>query len=233
MIIPAYNEEESLPAVVADLREHVPAMDIVVVDDGSADRTSEVARGLGVTVLTLPFNLGIGGALRTGFRYAVRHGYRRAVQFDGDGQHDASQVPLLMAAIDGGADLVIGTRFGQPSGYEVGRTRSGAMRLLRVGVRMLSGQALTDTSSGFRAFSPPMLRYFAATYPREYLADTVEALLIASYEGFRVEEVPVVMRYRTAGQASNRSFKLAYNYVRLFVMMATTVPLRRRSKAAT
>lgn len=232
VIIPAFNEEASLAGVVADLRANAPETSILVVDDGSTDNTAAVARSLGVPVLPLPFNLGVGGALRTGFRYAVRHGFDRAVQFDGDGQHDATQIAILMRALDDGADLVIGTRFGEGTDYDVGRTRSGAMRLLRIGVRLLSGQAFTDTSSGFRAFSGRMLGYFAETYPREYLADTVEALLLASYEGYRLAEVPVVMRQRTAGTASNRSFKLAYNYLRLFVVMVTTMPLRRRPRVA-
>ena len=234
VIIPAFNEEASLPGVLSDLRSHAPDFDVLVVDDGSSDRTAAVAAANGALVMSMPFNLGIGGALRAGFRFAVRHGYTRAVQFDGDGQHDAAQISTLVAGLDDGADLVIGTRFSASAAsasYDVGRARFGAMRLLRLGVRALSGQAFTDTSSGFRAFSTPMLEFFASTYPREYM-DSVEALLLASYEGFRVVEVPVSMRERAGGTPSNRNFKLVYNYLRLLVVMITTMPLKRRTRVA-
>jgi glycosyltransferase involved in cell wall biosynthesis len=228
VIIPAYNEEAALAGVLAELAEQVPDIDVLVVDDGSTDRTAEVARAAGVAVARLPFNLGIGGALRTGFRYAVRRGYERAVQFDADGQHDAAEIPRLLAALDGGADLVIGSRFADGgSPYEVGRVRRLAMRLLHLGVRALSGRRFSDTSSGFRAFSRRMLEHFAAHYPVDYM-DSVEALLIACAAGMRVEEVPVRMRVRAAGAPSNRSFKLVYHYLRLLVVMASSAGRRSR-----
>jgi glycosyltransferase involved in cell wall biosynthesis len=229
IIVPAYNEEAALPGVLAELAQVVPEHDVLVVDDGSADRTSAVARSAGVVVATMPFNLGVGGALRTGFRYALRHGYDRAIQLDADGQHDPSLVKTLLDALDEGADLVIGSRFADPQQgvYEVGRTRGGAMRLLRLIVRALSGQRLTDTSSGFRAFNRPTLQLFAHHYPVEYLGDTVEALLLASYAGLSIVEVPTPMRTRAAGVPSNRSFRLVYHYLRLLVTVAITLPIRR------
>ena len=230
-IIPAYNEEAALPGVLTELRAQFPDAEVVVIDDGSADRTARVARQGGAVVLPLPFNLGIGGALRTGFQYAVRHGHHRAVQFDGDGQHDPAEVKRLLAALDDGADLAVGSRFAEGDvGYDVGRVRSRAMGVLRFVVRRVSGRSFTDTSSGFRAFSRPMLRFFAATYPAEYM-ESVEALLSACREGFTVVEVPVRMRGREAGAPSNRTWRLVYHYLRLFVVILATSPRRRRVRA--
>ena len=233
-ILPAFNEEDALPGVLSELRKVWPEIDILVVDDGSADATSMVARRMGVKVATLPFNLGIGGALQAGFRYAVQHGYERAIQFDADGQHDPGQVPALLTALDDGADLVVGSRFAAPeagSEYDVGRLRSSAMGLLRLAVRVLTGRTFSDTSSGFRGFSAPLLSFFAAGYPNEYLGDTVEALLLACQAGFRVVEVPVTMRARAAGTPSTRNVKLAYHYLRALLCLISRAPIRRRQRA--
>jgi glycosyltransferase involved in cell wall biosynthesis len=220
-VIPAYNEAEALPATIADLRSLQPDVDIVVVDDGSRDETAAVATSLGVDVLRLPFNLGIGGALRCGFRFAVRKGYSRAFQFDADGQHLASEVDTLLAPLDDGADMVVGVRFGGDNAYVVGRSRRVAMGVLRTLARWLTGRRLADTSSGFRAFSRPMLERFAEDYPLEYM-DSVEALVQAVREGYDVREVPVAMRHRAAGLASNRRFRLVYHYIRLLVVLGSS-----------
>jgi glycosyltransferase involved in cell wall biosynthesis len=226
-LIPAFNEEEALPGVLAELREAVPDLDVLVISDGSRDRTAEVARAAGVNVVELPYNLGIGGALQTGFRFAQRGGWTRAVQVDADGQHDPGQIARLLGALDEGADLVIGTRFAESdSGYEVGRTRGRAMGAMRIAVRMLSGRRFTDTSSGFRAFSADVIAFFAETYPAEYM-DSVEALLLALRQGFAVVEVPVTMRERQAGTASNRNLRLAYHFIRLAVVMVSGASRRR------
>ncbi len=235
VIIPALNEEAALGGVISELRAWSPDVHILVVDDGSTDSTTAVARAAGVAVATLAFNLGVGGALQTGFRYAVRHGFTRAIQFDGDGQHEASEIPALLAGLDEGADLVIGSRFAAGSGagdsgegsYSVGRVRGGAMRGLQLAVRILGGRPLTDASSGFRAFSAPLLDFFAERYPNEFLGDTAEALLLACRAGFEVVEVPVRMRPRAGGTPSNGRVKLAYHYVRVLVSMIGTSPLRR------
>ena len=231
VIIPAYNEQEAIPGVLKELADRVPEYDVLVVDDGSTDRTAEVARAAGVRVASLPYNLGIGGALRTGFLFAVRNDYERAMQFDADGQHDAAEIEKLMAAADAGADLVIGSRFATgETTYEVGRVRSTAMRFLRLTVKFVSGQGISDTSSGFRAFSRPMLDFFARNYPVEYM-DSVEALLLACHAGFRVVETPVLMRKRTGGSPSSRSFRLLYHYVRLLIVLVTTASVRGRRRA--
>ena len=233
VILPAFNEEEALGGVLRELARECPELDVLVVDDGSSDATSDVARAHGVPVAVLPFNLGVGGALQTGFRYAVTHGYARAIQFDADGQHDPSQVPALVAALDDGADLVIGSRFAAPeagSEYDVGRMRGGAMGLLRVAVRLLSGRRFSDTSSGFRAFSAPLLSFYAADYPNEFLGDTVEALLLACQAGFNVVEVPVSMRVRAAGTPSTKNVRLVYHYLRVLLALLCRAPIRRGSR---
>ena len=231
-ILPALNEEASLPAVLTELRGCWPQIDVLVVDDGSTDGTVAVARQAGARVVSLPFNLGIGGALQTGFRYAVQHGYGRAIQFDADGQHDPTQIAALLDAIDGGADLVIGSRFSAPGAdYEVSTVRGGAMRLLRGSIRMLTGQRFTDASSGFRGFSAPMLAFYARHYPTEYM-ESAEALMLACQLDFRVVEVPVKMRVRAGGSPSNRHFKLVYHYLRVMVALFSRTPLRGRRRAA-
>jgi glycosyltransferase involved in cell wall biosynthesis len=234
VILPALNEAEALTGVLRELAQCCPQLDVLVVDDGSTDATAQVARDEGVAVAVLPFNLGVGGALQTGFRYAIAHGYDRAIQFDADGQHDPTQVPALLAALDEGADLVIGSRFAAPepgSEYDVGRLRGGAMGVLRVAVRVLSGRSFSDTSSGFRAFSSRLLPFYAGDYPNEYLGDTVEALLLACQAGFRVVEVPVSMRVRAAGTPSTQNVKLIYHYLRALVSLLSRAPVRRRQLA--
>lgn len=231
IIIPAWNEEAPLPAVLRDLRTTVPECDVVVVSDGSTDATAQVAHAGGAAVVELPYNLGIGGALRTGFRYAVRNGYQRGVQFDADGQHDSSQIRRLLATLDEGADMAIGSRFAAADGdYQVGKLRGGAMGLLRFTVRRVTKQPFTDTSSGFRAFSRPVLEFFAETYPSEYM-ESVEALLMAHREGFNVREIPVHMRERQDGTPSNRNIKLLYHYLRLLLVIGVGSGRRKQHPA--
>lgn len=231
VIIPAFNEELALPAVL-DALAAVDDLDVVVVNDGSTDSTAKVAAVSGANVLTLPFNLGIGGALRCGFRFAVENGYDRAVQFDADGQHDPAELEALLAPLGRGVDLVVGSRFADDSHeYDVGQTRKRAMGVLRVVVRVLSGRRFSDTSSGFRAFSRPMLEFFAWNYPAEYM-ESVEALLLALSEGFRVEEVPTRMQTRTAGEASTLRLKLVYHYIRVVVVLLVQARRRPTERAA-
>lgn len=233
-IIPAYNEEEALPGVLVELAEAYPDADVVVIDDGSSDGTATVARAGGAVVLQLPYNLGIGGALRTGFRYAVRKGYQRGVQFDADGQHHPDEVPALLAGLDAGADMVVGSRFldGRPPGYHVGRLRKAAMGVLTVTMRRIAGKDFSDTSSGFRAFSRPVLEFFAETYPAEYM-ESVEALFSTVRAGYEVIEVPVTMRNRELGAPSNRTWRLVYHYLRLFVVLLAAAPRSRRPSPPT
>ena len=229
IIVPALNEEESLPATLKELREVVDDVDVVVVDDGSTDATAEVARRAGAVSARLPFTLGVGGAVRVGLHYAQRHGYDRAVVIDADGQHDPVGITALLGALDRGADMVVGSRFASgDDDYTVGRTRRQAMRFLGAIVRFLTGQRYSDVTSGFRAFDRPVIELLAREYPVEYLADTVEALLIVRYAGFRVDEVPIHMRPRAAGVPSTRRFRLVVNYLRLLIGILGSASRRAR-----
>jgi glycosyltransferase involved in cell wall biosynthesis len=233
VIIPAYNEEEALPGTLEELAEVRPDLDVLVVSDGSHDATAAIARAHGAVCVELPFNLGIGGALQTGFRYAVRHGYERAVQFDADGQHPPEGIATLLTGLDpqadgSVADMVIGTRFGDQGAaeYRVGPMRRGAMQVLRVSMNVMTRQRFSDTSSGFRAFDRPVLELFARQYPTEFM-DSTEALLVACNAGFLVREVPVRMRDRQAGTPSTRHFRLVYHYLRVLVTMLSSFSPRR------
>lgn len=174
---------------------------MLVVDDGSSDRTAAEALAGGAHVLQHPFNLGVGAALRSGFRFAASQGYAAAMQVDADGQHSADEAATVLAPVQRGeADIVVGSRFA--AGYEVGAARRAAMRLLSRIVSRHLGVAITDTTSGFRAFSADAIARFSRSYPSAYLSDTVEALMLAGDWGLRVQEQPVRMLERQGGQAS-------------------------------
>jgi glycosyltransferase involved in cell wall biosynthesis len=229
IIMPALNEEESLPSTLKELREIVDDPDILVIDDGSTDATAEVASRAGAVSAQLPFTLGVGGAVRVGLHYARRNGYDRAVVIDADGQHDPAGITALLEALDHGADMAVGSRFAPGTDdYPVGRTRRQAMRFLGAIVRALTGQRFSDVTSGFRAFDRPVIELLAREYPVEYLADTVEALLIVRYAGFRVDEVPISMRPRAAGEPSTRRIKLVINYLRLLIGILGSASRRAR-----
>ena len=209
IVMPAFNEEASVKAVVLEVLEKLPGVSVLVVDDGSRDRTSSEALAGGALVATLPFNLGVGGAMRTGFRYALENGFENVVQIDSDGQHDPSGVPSLLAALDDGADLVLGARFAGKGDYRVRGPRQWAMVILAVVLSRTSGTRLTDTTSGYRASGPTAVRLFAEHYPAEYLGDTIEALVIATRAKCVVRQVPVVMRARAGGVPSHHPVRAA------------------------
>ncbi len=228
-IVPALNERESISRVITRLRTEVPDLDVVVIDDGSTDDTAEIARRAGALVVQLPFNLGVGGALRTGLKFARRNGYARVIQVDADGQHDTSHIERLLAALDDGAELAVGSRFTEDSGaYDVGVVRRVAMVVLSRLVSTLLGHTIADTTSGFRAFGPRAIDLLADRYPRDYLSDTVETLLIVGYRGLRITEVPVQMHDRAGGLPSARNLKLAYHYVRMVLVITATASFNAR-----
>lgn len=206
VVVPALNEQQSVAVVVQEVLRTVPAAEVLVVDDGSSDATAGVARGAGATVLELPFNLGVGGAMRAGFRYACDNGYSVVVQVDADGQHDARYLPELVAGLDD-ADIVIGARFAGVGEYGARGPRRWAMRLLAWAVSRVARRKLSDVTSGFKATGPAAVRLFAHTYPAEYLGDTVEALVIAARAGLRITQLPVEMRPRQAGEPSHNAVR--------------------------
>ena len=229
VVVPAYDEADALPHTLTEL---VPSLDdavVLVVDDGSHDDTASVARSHGVATLRLPFNLGVGAAVRAGLRYAVERGFSRVVVVDADGQHDPQEVKALLAALDEGADMAVGSRFASAGApYEVSRLRRRAMGLLHWIVRLSTGHRFTDTTSGFRAFDRPVVELLARRYPIEYLADTVEVLIMVCKAGYRVVEVPTPMRPRAAGAPSTRRLRLVFNYLRLLVGILASASRPRR-----
>jgi len=224
-IVPAFNEEASVGHVIDEIRAFDPGFEIAVVDDGSTDRTAGVAADRGVHVIRLPFNLGIGGAMQTGYRYAFEQGFDVAVQVDGDGQHDPGQLALILEPVlEGQADLVVGSRFAGGGAY-----RSTAAR--RIGIRIFAGvvpavvrQRLTDTTSGFRAVNRKGIALFAADYPHDY--PEVEATVMCVKHKLRLTEVPVEMRERSGGRSSITAFRSIYYMTK--VLLAIFVGLFRR-----
>jgi len=231
IILPAWNEQEALPAVLDDLMETLPWVDVLVVNDGSTDRTGEVARRGRTLVLDLPINLGVGGAMRAGYKYARAKGYDVAVQLDADGQHDPQEVPrLLETMLAEGADVVIGARFAGEGTYSVRGPRRWAMRLLSVVLSRVAGTRLTDTTSGFKAANRRAIELFAREYPAEYLGDTVESLVISARSGLLVRQVGVSMRPRAGGTPSHNPALAALFLARalLALLIALTRPVTTR-----
>ena len=218
-VVPAFNEEESVGRTVEELTSVNPSIDVLVVDDGSGDQTARVARRAGAIVCQLPYNLGVGGAMRAGYRYALRHDYDVAVQVDADGQHDPTYLKALVDELQT-ADIVVGARFAGAGDYRARGPRRWAMRLLAFTLTRLARHRLTDVTSGFRAANRRAIRVFADHYPAEYLGDTVESLVIAIRSGCTVRQVPVSMRVRSGGRASHSPFRASLYLVRAVVALS-------------
>ena len=230
VVIPAYNEAMSVGEVIAEVVRSAPEAHVLVVDDASTDTTAEVAREAGAEVVSNVFNLGVGGAMRVGFRYARARGYRTVVQVDGDGQHDPRDLRRLLDALVDKPEpmVVIGARFAGHGDYEVPRTRRWAMGLLAWYLSHIAHVQLTDVTSGFRAHNRAAIELFARTYPADYLSDTVESLIIAIEAGGVVCQVPVTMRTRRGGSPSQNARRAAMYLARVALMLAIAV-FRHRS----
>lgn len=202
--IPAWNEEGSIATVIERVRNSYPRADIMVINDGSTDHTERAATQSGATVVSLPFNVGVGGAMRTAFLYAQRHGYRAVVQIDADGQHDPNDLPTLIEGL-GKADIVVGTRFHPTTQYQIGGPRRWAMVLLSKALSRMNRGVISDPTSGFRSAGPRAIELFAVDYPAEYLGDTVGSLAIAIRRGLVINEAPVTMYYRQVGRPSKNA----------------------------
>ena len=225
-IVPAWNEAAAIGGVVDEILAFDPTIHVVVVDDASDDETAWVAKRHGATVLPLLFNVGIGGAVQTGFRYARDEGYEIAVRLDGDGQHDASELGKLIGPVRAGeADLVIGSRFVDPGGtYRPPFARRMGIRVFARLVSLLGGQKVTDTTSGFSAMNRAGIELFALEYPHDY--PEVEATLVALRSGLRLTQVQVEMRERQTGTSSITFVRSLYYIVK--VMLALLVASLRR-----
>lgn len=224
--IPAWNEQGSIGSVIAKVREHLPEATVLVVDDGSTDSTARVAQEAGAEVVSLPFNVGVGGAMRTAFLYAQRNGFTALVQVDADGQHDPADLDRLLDGLDE-ADIVVGTRFHPNSMYFVGGPRKWAMVVLSKALSRMAKSPITDSTSGFRSAGERAIALFAVTYPAEYLGDTVGSLSIAINRGLVIRETPVTMYYRAIGRPSKNALWSTLYLGRASLALAATVLKRK------
>ncbi len=217
VVIPAYNEEKSIAGVVRGVKGLGAGYHVIVINDSSRDDTAKNAEAEGAVVIKLPVNLGIGGAVQTGFKYALDHGFDAAVQVDGDGQHPPDQIPLLIEPLfANGVDMMVGSRFLSP-GYKTTLMRGIGMRIICLFLRVTTGLRITDATSGFRAVNRRTMDFFARTYPQDY--PEPESLLMAFLHGFKVAEVPVRMNYREHGNSSITPFRAAYYMAKVLLAM--------------
>ena len=225
VIIPAYNEADSIGGVISRVRTSAPDADIVVIDDGSTDATAAIAQEAGALVVSLPHNLGIGGAVQTGYVFAAEMGYDIAVQVDGDGQHDPSEITEIVAPLLAGqADVVIGSRYIEDRGYITPFLRQVGIFVLASIVSLIIRQRVTDTTSGFRAVNRRVIEFCAREYPRDY--PEPESVVLFRRAGFRVREIPVTMNPRYGGQSSITPWRSFYYMVK--VLLAILIGLLRR-----
>ncbi len=215
VIVPAFNEAGNIGRTIDQIRRSSILLDVIVIDDGSGDATAQEARAHGAKVVSLPFNLGIGGAVQTGFQFAYLGGYDIAVQIDGDGQHDPSFLPSLLAPIiEGKSDMVVGSRFIEASdGFKSTFGRRVGIRFFVHLINVLTGVKVTDPTSGFRAHNKKLIKVFARYYPHDF--PEPEAIVVARRLNARIEEVPVIMHARQAGSSSIRYFKSLYYMVKV------------------
>jgi glycosyltransferase involved in cell wall biosynthesis len=225
-VIPAYNESTTIESVIQGIHEHVPEFDVVVIDDGSTDSTADLAARTGARVVSAPFNLGIGGAVQTGFVFARQNGYRYMAQVDGDGQHDPRELRKLCAAMEADlhVDMVCGSRFlDGASGYLAPISRRTGIHIFAFLLSRLVDQRVTDPTSGFRLYNRRAINLFARDYPHDY--PEVEAVLMLHHHRLRMHEVPVRMFARGGGSSSITSGKSAYYMTK--VLLALLVGLAR------
>jgi glycosyltransferase involved in cell wall biosynthesis len=218
VIVPAYNEENTIADVVRSIKSLGTAFKAIVINDNSSDRTSEEAVRAGAVVITLPCNLGIGGAVQTGFKYALANGYDACVQADGDGQHPTGEIPRLLEPLfSNGYDMVIGSRFVVNTKYRVSFMRNLGIRIISLFLRCTTGMLVRDTTSGFRAINRKALELFSREYPQDY--PEPESLVFAHKYGFRVTEVPIEMTSRMYGASSITPVLAGYYMAKVLLAM--------------
>ena len=232
VIMPAWNEAESVGNTVREVLSMGRTYDVLVVNDGSTDSTADSASEAGATVLNLPFNLGVGGAMRAGFKYAQRLNYRRVIQVDADGQHDPRSIEEVLAGLEH-ADISIGARFADKGDYKVSGPRKWAMQFLAKVISGLAKTRLTDVTSGFRAGNERAIAQYLDHYPAEYLGDTIDSLVVAIRSGCTVTQVPVAMRPRQGGTPSHNPLKAAVYLGRsVFALLFALTRKRSETPAA-
>ena len=225
VIIPAYNESASIVNTVNDIKKHAPDFDYVVINDHSKDNTLQICKDAGLNVIDLPLNLGIGGAVQTGYLYACQNGYDIAVQFDGDGQHDAKYLnEMAETLVKEQADMVIGSRFIEKEGFQSSFTRRLGIRYFTFLIKILTGQKITDPTSGYRMCNRKIIELFAGNYPKDYPEPETTTWILR--KKLKVLEIPVIMRAREEG-VSSISLKKSFYYM-FKVTMAIIIERTRR-----
>lgn len=230
IIIPAYNEEASIGNVIHSIKQTHPNIDIVVINDGSKDHTAEMAERSGQAhVISLPLNVGIGGAMQTGYMYAAKHDYDVAVQMDADGQHDPQYLIALLAGIASGeADCMIGSRFIEKTAYRSSLSRRTGILFFSWLLTLVTKKRFTDPTSGFRAVNRNVIRVFANYYPDDY--PEVETIVLLERLGFRVKETSVLMHSRESGASSITPLKSIYYMVKVSLAVVMTL-IRTKGRA--
>lgn len=218
IIIPAYNEADNIERIVSDIKENAPSFDYVIINDCSTDSTLDILRKNSFSYLNLPVNLGIGGAVQTGYRYAFYHDYETAVQFDGDGQHDAKYLEVLLSYMTTGSyDMIIGSRFIEKEGFQSSRLRRFGIRYFTGLIRLLTKTTITDPTSGFRIVNRNIMKKFTFDYPKDYPEpETVVSVLV---DGGKIKEIPVIMHKRQGGTSSISIKNGAYYMIKVSFAM--------------
>jgi glycosyltransferase involved in cell wall biosynthesis len=230
VIIPAFNEESIIDKTLTALLREIPSNHILVVDDGSCDKTRKIVEERRIRLISLPFNLGVGAAMRAGFQYALKNNFKKVVQFDADLQHQPESIKLIISELDN-FDVVVGSRFTSSSTYEASLVRTLAMTFLKKFVSRHIGRKMTDVTSGFRGANKKAITLFAEFYPTEYLADTVESLILAHDKGLAINEVSVTMQERQGGMPSQNIFRSTlYLFRSILVIIATLTVKPRKDK---
>ncbi len=228
VIMPAHNEANNIESVLEQIRATGLSLDVLVVDDASTDDTAVRARRKGASVVSLPCNLGYGGAVQTGFLYAVEHGYDVGIMMDADGQHDPQSLPALLRAVEvGGADVALGSRFLGRMEYDAGWARRFGMRVFRSIVRRVTGRPFTDPTSGYQALTREVMEFFARdNYPVDF--PDADTLIVLHHAGFKVVEVPVTVKARMSGESMHAGWKPIY-YVAKMLLSILIVLLRKQT----
>ena len=230
VVIPAFNEDAVLGLTLDALLQEVSSNQVLVVSDGSTDKTSQIVNDRKINLLELPFNLGVGAAMRSGFQFAKENGFQKVIQFDADLQHQPKYIKEIVSELDK-FDVVVGSRFAADSSYKVSLVRSLAMGLLKDSVTRHIGRKMTDVTSGFRGANKKAIDVFADFYPSEYLADTVESLIMAHDKGLSISEIAVTMQERQGGMPSQNIFRSTlYLFRSILVIIATLTVKPRKDK---